>query len=88
MARSVLKVPTTELARHFGDYLARVRFGGASVVVMKSDVAVAELRSLPAADATLGGLLEFYAGLPADEGFAADLERVSRANEPLRDPWA
>jgi len=88
MARSVLKVPTTEVSRHFGDYLARVRFGGTSVIVLKNDVAVAELRSLPGRDATLGRLLELYSTFPVDAGFASDLESISRADRPLRNPWA
>jgi antitoxin (DNA-binding transcriptional repressor) of toxin-antitoxin stability system len=88
MARPVLRVPTTEVTRHFGDYLARVRFGGASVIVLKNDVAVAELRSLPGPEATLGRLLELYSAFPVDAGFAVDLESVSRSDRPLRNPWA
>jgi antitoxin (DNA-binding transcriptional repressor) of toxin-antitoxin stability system len=81
-------VPTIDLARHFGNYLARVRFGDSSVVVLKKGVAVAELRPLPGPEATLAGLLDLYSARPADKGFADALESVSRADQPLRNPWA
>jgi len=82
-----LAVATTELARHFGDYLARVRYGGGRLIVMKNNTPVAELRALPVARPTLREFLDLWGSLPVDPDFAADLDRVNRADRPLEDPW-
>lgn len=87
MAHSTLKIPTTELSRHFGDYLARVRFGGESVIVLKNNSPVAELRALPAENCTLGEFLGRWRSIPADDRFADDLERVNNSDAPPENPW-
>ena len=87
MARTTLKVSTTELSRHFGDYLSRVRFDGQTVLVMKNNSPVAELRALPGEGCTLRDFVEILGSLPADEKFADDLEKVNAADRPLENPW-
>jgi len=82
-----LAVTTTELARHFGDYLARVRFGGQMLIVLKNNSPVAELRPLPDATFTLSDFLAVWGDVPADEHFADDLERVGEADSPMENPW-
>lgn len=88
MPKAALKVPTTTIARHFGDYLARVRFGGDTVIVLKNNVAIAELRALPGEACTLGSLLELLNQWPPDPEFAADLDKVNRSDRPMENPWA
>jgi len=88
VAKPALKIPTTEFSRHFGDYLARVRFGGETIVVLKNNLAVAELRALPGDACTLGTLLELLNRRPADPDFAADIEQVNQSDRPLENPWA
>ena len=88
MPRATLKVSTTELARRFGDYLARVRFGGQTVVVLKNKTPVAELRALPGEGCTLSDFLDICANSHCDPTFADDLEKVSAADAPLENPWA
>ena len=88
MSKSVLRVPTTEISRHFGDYLARVRYGGTTIVVLKNDAEVAELRALPAEGCTLGSFLDLWIGTHSDPDFVADLEAVGRADRPMENPWA
>jgi hypothetical protein len=88
MSKSILRVPTTEISRHFGDYLSRVRFGGSTIVVLKNDSAVAELRAIPSEECALGAFLDIWAGSPVDDEFAADLEAVGRADRPPENPWA
>jgi len=60
MNHHIVKVATTEPARHFGDYLARARYGGDPIVVLKNRSPVAELRALPGTDCTLGTLLWLF----------------------------
>ena len=87
MAHSTLSVPTTELARHFGDYLARVRYGGDTIIVLKNNSPVAELRPLPAAQCSLRSFVELWRESPSDPSFADDLETVNRADRPMENPW-
>ena len=87
MARASLRVSATELVRHFDDYLARVRFGGQAVVVLKNGTPVAELRALPGEGCTLGDFLDICANSQCDPTFADDIEKVNAADAPLRNPW-
>jgi antitoxin (DNA-binding transcriptional repressor) of toxin-antitoxin stability system len=87
VSKPALKVPTTEFSRHFGDYLSRVRFGGETIVVLKNNLAVAELRALPGDACTLGALLDLLNHRTADPEFAADIEQVNRADRPMENPW-
>ena len=83
-------VTATELARKLGDFLARVRYRRESFVVERNGVAIA--RMVPTGEIvppTLSEALYAWSGAaPADPGFAADLERVSAADKPPRNPWA
>ena len=88
MAKPALKVATTDFSRHFGDYLSRVRFGGETIVVLKNNVAVAELRALPGDTCTLGAFLELLNQRPSDPDYAADMEQVNRSDRPMENPWA
>jgi prevent-host-death family protein len=84
---SVLEIPTTELARHLGDYLARVRYGHDTIVVLKNNDRVAEIRPLQSGEYSLAALLDSWKKLPPDPGFADDVEAVSRADMPPANPW-
>ena len=86
-SKEVETVSTTELTRHLGEYLARVRFGRKTIVVEKNNVPVAELRPLPDGAATLADLLSLWKRLTFDTQFASDLERVNAADQPMRNPW-
>lgn len=87
MAHSVLRVPTTELSRHFGDYLARIRFGHDTVIVLKNNRPVAELRPLAGKDCTMGSVLDLLGNSAPDSDWATDIEAVNRADRPLENPW-
>ena len=87
MSSSSRSVPTTELSRHFSEHLARVRFGGETIVVLKNGAPVAELRALPSGECTLGELLDIWRNLPSDSRFADDLAMVGRLDRPPENPW-
>ena len=84
---SVLEIPTTELARHLGDYLARVRYGRDTIVVLKNNAPVAEIRPLQTGEYSLAALLAAWGELPPDPDFADDLAAVSRADAVPANPW-
>lgn len=88
MAGTALEVSTTDLARHLGEYLSRVRFGGDVVVVMKSRVPVAELRPLGGRECSLRSFIDLWVASPPDAAFADDLDAVNNADRPLVNPWA
>jgi len=84
---------STEVARHFADYLNRVAYRHESFVVVRGNKPVAELRPLPTGR-KLGELPSLFASLPhmsADEAgaFADDLDsaRDELAREKVRDAW-
>lgn len=84
------RISATELARHVGDVLGRVRYRGDSFVVERSGEPVA--RVLPIAGATPTSLAEALtawrsAGEPEPE-FATDLEHVGALDRLPGDPWA
>ncbi|MBN1672638.1 MAG: hypothetical protein JXR37_16470 [Kiritimatiellae bacterium] len=83
----MIRVPTTELARHLGDYLARVRYGGETVVVLKNRTPIAELRGMRSGTKTLREFIDIWKSTPADAGFADDLSAVNAADRPLENPW-
>ena len=87
MPNSSRSVPTTELSRHFSEHLARVRFGGETIVVLKNGAPVAELRALPSGECTLGKFLDIWRSLPPDLSFADDLAKVGRLDQPPENPW-
>lgn len=87
MAHSVLRVPTTEFSRHFGDYLARIRFGHDTVIVLKNNTPVAELRPLAGRECTIGSLLDILGETTPDSNWATDIETVNQADTPQENPW-
>ena len=87
MKRSTVGVSSTELVRHFGEYLARVRFAGERVVISKGDAEVAELRPLPSKGLTLFEFLDLWATESRDPDFGRDLEAVDQADVPMENPW-
>lgn len=87
MAHSTLRVPTTELSRHFGDYIARIRFGHDTIIVLKNATPVAELRALAGRECTMGSLFDLLDTSPPDPDWANDIEIVDRADRPLENPW-
>lgn len=81
-------VTATELARHLGDVLARVRYRGESFVVAKNGRPVA--RVVPVSNAptgTLQDVIEVWTTAPVDPTFADGLESVGRADTPPENPW-
>lgn len=83
-------ISATELARHLGDVLSRVRYRRESFVIERNRRAVARLGPLSDPGATsVKEVLEAWCktGGP-DPEFAEDLARVNRADQPPRNPWA
>ena len=81
-------ISTTEAARHFGDYLARVKHKGERFLLTKNDQPIAELS--PAAGSrrgTWGEMKSAVAQLPHDPAFADDLEKVNLGDQPGENPW-
>jgi antitoxin (DNA-binding transcriptional repressor) of toxin-antitoxin stability system len=83
-----ITVSTTELAKHFGEYLARIRQHGERFILTKNHRPVAELNPVTASrTATWGLLRQALTSLPCDPEFADDLEAVNRADQPADNPW-
>lgn len=85
-----MKIPisTTDAARNLGEYLARVKHTGARFVLMKNRKPIAELGPVSgSSSATFAELWTALRETRADEGFAADLERVNAADAILENPW-
>ncbi len=87
MSKTSHEIPTTELSRHFSDYLARVRFAGETFVVMKNGAPVAELRGMPSKTCNLRKFIQIWKSGPSDKSFADDLERVNHLDTPPENPW-
>jgi antitoxin (DNA-binding transcriptional repressor) of toxin-antitoxin stability system len=82
-------VSSTEIARHLGDYLARVKHKGECFILTKNDRPIAELSPAPAGRmASWQELQEALKGLPRDPTFADDLERANSKELPEPNPWA
>lgn len=89
----VQTLPVTEVARHFAECIDRVSCRGESLVILRGNRPVAELRPLPAGK-RLGELPALLASLPhlspaeADE-LADDLTaaRQALARAETDDPW-
>ena len=83
-------VTATELARKLGDLLSRIRYRHESFIVERNGTPIA--RMVPAEDrppAALSDALAAWSGArPVDPAFASDLERVSAADKPPKNPWA
>ena len=83
-----ISVSSTKLSRRFSEYLARVRYRGDTVLVLKNNTPVAELKPLPIERCSVRSFLNLWQKDPADPGFADDLETVGGADAPARNPWA
>jgi len=81
-------VPSTDMARNFGDYLAQVRYGRRTFLIEKNNKPVAELRPLGADTCTLREFVEKWKSHPPDPAWADDLEHVNRSDRPADNPWA
>ena len=85
---AVIRISSTEAARHLGDYMARVKHKGESFVLTKNEQAVAVLGPVGVTrKATWADLVEAVAARPRDRGFADDLEKVNEADIPLDTSW-
>ncbi len=82
------EISSTEVARHLGDCLARIKHAGETFILTRNDKPVAVLGPLPAPrTASLKNVCEALREIPVDPGFADDLERVNAADKPLENPW-
>jgi len=83
------RISASDLARHLGDVLGRVRYRGEAFLVERHNVAIA--RITPVTDATRPSLRDAMAAWMAvgepDPGFADDLELVGKLDRPADDPW-
>ena len=84
-----IPITSTELARHLGDVLARVKHAGQSFLLTKSAKPLARLVPVsPTRGGTGKDVIEALAKLPCDSSFADDLERVNRMDSIPANPWA
>ena len=84
----ITEVKSTEMARNFGDYLARVNYKKEVFLVTKKDTPWAKLS--PLNDEKSGNwkqLCEALSRLPYDSEFANDLERVNQNDTIPNNPW-
>jgi antitoxin (DNA-binding transcriptional repressor) of toxin-antitoxin stability system len=82
------KISSTEAARNLGDCLAKIKHTGETFILSKNEKPVATLGPLPGTrTVTFRKLWELWRKLPADPGFADDLEAVNNADQPPKNPW-
>lgn len=85
---NTISISSTEAARHFGDYLARVKRKGERFLVTKNDQPIAELSpARGAARITWGELKAAIGTAPVDSTFADDLEKVNAVDQIETNPW-
>jgi prevent-host-death family protein len=87
------EISSTEAVRNFGDCLARVRYGGETLIITKGNKPVAELRPIETKTkktkkpkGTFADLLRIWKPDPNDPGFADDLERAN-SKDIAENPW-
>ena len=83
-------IRATELARHLGDVLARVRYRRDAFVIERNGTRIARVVPMPApgADATVGdALAAWLEGADADPGFADDVAAINAADRPPTSRW-
>jgi antitoxin (DNA-binding transcriptional repressor) of toxin-antitoxin stability system len=85
MARTIT---ASLLARRLAEVLGRVRYGGESFLVERHGTPIARIGP-PAAvgNATLAEVADAWMRARDDDAFADDLERVSAADRPPKNPW-
>lgn len=82
-------ISATELVRHLGDVLARIRYRRESFVIERNGRAVARMEPIEGRAGTIREALDAWlAGAGADPSFGADLARVNAADRPAANPWA
>lgn len=83
------RITASLLARRLADVLGRVRYGGDTFVVERHNIAIARIE--PAGDVSRASFADaaraWMAAARRDAAFADDLERVSKADRPPRNPW-
>ena len=87
MEETRLKITSTEMARHFSEYLSQVRYGGTTIIIEKNKAPVAEIRPLHFGKCTLKNFLNIWKCNSGDENFLSDLERVNRLDTLMEKPW-
>jgi prevent-host-death family protein len=83
---STINVSSTCLSRRFSEYLARVRYRGDIVVVLKNRTPVAELTPLPVERCSVREFIALWGKYPSDADLANDLDAIGRADTPPRNP--
>lgn len=82
------RISATELARRLGDVLGRIRYRGDVFTVERNGSPVAVIGPAPEARAgTVHEALASWMRGGPDPDFAADLERVGRADDVPGNPW-
>ncbi|MGQ0816351.1 MAG: hypothetical protein ACT4O1_18130 [Gemmatimonadota bacterium] len=82
------RISATELARRLGDVLGRIRYRHDVFTVERNGAPVAVIGPAPGArPGTLHEALAAWMRLGPDPEFAADLERVARADAVPANPW-
>ena len=83
------RIPASLLVRRLADVLGRVRYRGDTFLVERHNVAIARIS--PAGASTRAPLSDAIRGwmgdATRDRSFADDLERVTAADRPPRNPW-
>jgi antitoxin (DNA-binding transcriptional repressor) of toxin-antitoxin stability system len=84
------RISATELARHLGDILGRIRYQGESFTVERNGRAVARLTPVrePQAATVAQAFSVWKEAIGSDPDLAKDLERVRAADRPPGNPWA
>ncbi len=84
------RISASLLARRLADILGRVRYRGETFLVERHNGPIARIGPAgvrPGASLAEAARAWMTAG-DSDPAFAADLERVSAADRPPRNPWA
>lgn len=83
-----IEISSTEAARNLGECLARIKHTGDRYVLTKNHRPVAELVPVSGTrEVSLRDMWNAMRAVAADEGFAADLERVNDSDQLMANPW-
>jgi hypothetical protein len=83
------RITASLLARRLGDVLSRVRYRGERFLVERHNLTIARIEPVSGvAQATLADAAQAWMdGRDTDPSFSDDLERVSAADRPPKNPW-
>lgn len=82
------RISATELARHLGDILGRIRYRGDSFTVERNGTPVARIGPVAGPRGTpLREAMAAWINPVADPGFADDLERIRAQDRAPANPW-